>query len=89
MKLVLHRVVSAEINANPVSFKGLESAKAVVTVLVDSLVPTGYMRFAPDSAIITPSFALTNNAHLYRLFHDCRVRVGIHAGGKSSPLLGP
>jgi len=30
--------------------KSLESAKAVVTVLVDSLVPTGYMRFAPDGA---------------------------------------
>jgi hypothetical protein len=30
--------------------KSLESAKAVVTVLVDTLVPTGYVRFAPDGA---------------------------------------
>ncbi|KAI9511698.1 hypothetical protein F5148DRAFT_1169172 [Russula earlei] len=28
----------------------LESAKTVVTVLVDSLVPTGYIHFAPDGA---------------------------------------
>ncbi|KAI9458318.1 hypothetical protein F5148DRAFT_1220785 [Russula earlei] len=26
----------------------VESAKTVVTVLVDSLVPTGYIHFAPD-----------------------------------------
>ena len=30
--------------------KSLESAKTVVTVLIDSLVPTGYIRFAPDGA---------------------------------------
>ena len=30
--------------------KSLESAKAVVTTLVDTLVPTGYVRFAPDGA---------------------------------------
>jgi len=36
---------------------GLESAKAVVTVLVDSLVPTGYMRPAPDSYFMITAFA--------------------------------
>ena len=30
--------------------QSLESAKVVVTVFVESLVPTGYIRFAPDGA---------------------------------------
>ncbi|KAI9507056.1 hypothetical protein F5148DRAFT_1208195 [Russula earlei] len=34
----------------PVFFKRLESAKTVVMVLVDYLVPTDYIRFAPDGA---------------------------------------
>jgi hypothetical protein len=40
-------VLSGGVNTSP---KSLESAKAVVNVLVESLVPTGYIRFAPDSA---------------------------------------
>jgi hypothetical protein len=35
-------------------FQSLDSAKMVVTVLVDSLVPTGYIRFAPDGAFHCP-----------------------------------
>ncbi|KAI0263617.1 fungal-specific transcription factor domain-containing protein [Gloeopeniophorella convolvens] len=35
----------------------LESAKSVVTVLVDSLVPTGYIRFAPDGYFVFAAFA--------------------------------
>jgi hypothetical protein len=42
--------LSAEMNAVIASFKSYESAKTVVTFLVDSLVPTGYIRFAPDGA---------------------------------------
>jgi hypothetical protein len=42
--------VSAKIDCNRAFSKSLESAKTVVTVLVDSLVPTGYIRFAPDGA---------------------------------------
>ncbi|KAI0048449.1 hypothetical protein FA95DRAFT_1490742 [Auriscalpium vulgare] len=37
--------------------KCLEAAKAVVTVFVDSLCPTGYIRFAPDSYFMFASFA--------------------------------
>ncbi|KAI9439194.1 fungal-specific transcription factor domain-containing protein [Lactarius indigo] len=39
--------------------RSLDCAKAVVTVLVDSLVPTGYIRFAPDGALlrVSPRFA--------------------------------
>jgi hypothetical protein len=37
--------------------KSLESAKTVVTVLVDSLVPTGYIRFAPDGYFVFAAFA--------------------------------
>jgi hypothetical protein len=40
----------AEVNVNSELMKSLESAQAVVTVLVDVLVPTGYIRFAPDGA---------------------------------------
>jgi hypothetical protein len=50
VRILLRHAVSAEINANPAFSKSLESAKAVVTVLVDSLVPTGYIRYAPDGA---------------------------------------
>jgi len=44
------RALSAETDVNWHFLKSLESAKAVVTVLVDTLVPTGYVRFAPDGA---------------------------------------
>ncbi|KAI9447292.1 hypothetical protein F5148DRAFT_1371274 [Russula earlei] len=37
--------------------RSLESAKTVVTVLVDSLVPTGYIRFAPDGYFVFAAFA--------------------------------
>ncbi|KAI0251644.1 fungal-specific transcription factor domain-containing protein [Lactifluus subvellereus] len=37
--------------------RSLENAKAVVTVLVDSLVPTGYIRFAPDGYFVFAAFA--------------------------------
>ncbi|KAH9995295.1 fungal-specific transcription factor domain-containing protein [Russula vinacea] len=37
--------------------KSLESAKNVVTVLIDSLVPTGYIRFAPDGYFVFAAFA--------------------------------
>ncbi|KAI0284529.1 hypothetical protein BC826DRAFT_146946 [Russula brevipes] len=37
--------------------KSLESAKTVVTALVDSLVPTGYIRFAPDGYFVFATFA--------------------------------
>jgi hypothetical protein len=37
--------------------RSLESAKAVVTVLVDTLVPTGYVRFAPDGYFVFAAFA--------------------------------
>ncbi|KAH8976971.1 fungal-specific transcription factor domain-containing protein [Lactarius hatsudake] len=37
--------------------RSLDCAKAVVTVLVDSLVPTGYIRFAPDSYFVFAAFA--------------------------------
>jgi hypothetical protein len=50
-RISLCRAVSgADINVNSGFMKSLESAKAVVTVLVDVLVPTGYIRFAPDGA---------------------------------------
>ncbi|KAI9451639.1 hypothetical protein F5148DRAFT_1152419 [Russula earlei] len=42
--------LSCIVGMTPVFFKSLESAKTVVTVLVDSLVPTGYIHFAPDGA---------------------------------------
>jgi hypothetical protein len=35
----------------------LESAKTVVNVLVESLVPTGYIRFAPDGYFVFAAFA--------------------------------
>jgi hypothetical protein len=41
---------SVKINDDWAFSKSLESAKTVVTVLVDHLVPTGYIRFAPDGA---------------------------------------
>jgi len=37
--------------------RSLESAKTVVTTLVDSLVPTGYIRFAPDGYFVFAAFA--------------------------------
>ncbi|KAH9051379.1 fungal-specific transcription factor domain-containing protein [Lactarius deliciosus] len=37
--------------------RSLDCAKAVVTVLVDSLVPTGYIRFAPDGYFVFAAFA--------------------------------
>jgi len=37
--------------------ESLESARAVVTVLVDVLVPTGYIRFAPDGYFVFAAFA--------------------------------
>ncbi|KAH9024620.1 fungal-specific transcription factor domain-containing protein [Lactarius pseudohatsudake] len=37
--------------------RSLECAKTVVTVLVDSLVPTGYIRFAPDGYFVFAAFA--------------------------------
>ncbi|KAL0567880.1 hypothetical protein V5O48_014114 [Marasmius crinis-equi] len=37
--------------------KCLESAKRVVTYMVDSLAPSGYMRYAPDGHFVTASFA--------------------------------
>ena len=40
-------VLSGGVNT---SSQSLESAKTVVNVLVESLVPTGYIRFAPDGA---------------------------------------
>jgi hypothetical protein len=49
--------LSAEFNANLAFSKSLESAKTVVTVLVDSLVPTGYIRFAPDGYFVFAAFA--------------------------------
>lgn len=50
--IFLRIAVSAEIDidCDPALLKSLESAKTVVTTLVDSLVPTGYIRFAPDGA---------------------------------------
>jgi hypothetical protein len=47
VRFLPRHAVPAGINA---SWQSLESAKAVVTVLVESLVPTGYIRFAPDGA---------------------------------------
>jgi len=41
-------VSGADVNVNSGFMKSLESARAVVTVLVDVLVPTGYIRFVPD-----------------------------------------
>jgi hypothetical protein len=41
----------------PDIFQSLESAKMVVTVLVDTLVPTGYIRYAPDGAWTALCFA--------------------------------
>jgi len=37
--------------------RSLESAKIVVTVFVESLVPTGYIRFAPDGYFVFAAFA--------------------------------
>lgn len=37
--------------------RSLDSAKTVVTVLVDSLVPLGYIRFAPDGYFVFAAFA--------------------------------
>ncbi|KAI9453369.1 hypothetical protein F5148DRAFT_1151977 [Russula earlei] len=37
--------------------KSLESAKTIVTVFVDSLVPTGYICFAPDGYLVFAVFA--------------------------------
>uniref|UniRef100_A0A0W0G6S0 Xylanolytic transcriptional activator regulatory domain-containing protein n=1 Tax=Moniliophthora roreri TaxID=221103 RepID=A0A0W0G6S0_MONRR len=37
--------------------KCLESAKAVITCMVDSLAPSGYMRYAPDGHFVFASFA--------------------------------
>ncbi|KAF8264089.1 fungal-specific transcription factor domain-containing protein [Lactarius quietus] len=37
--------------------RSLESAKTVVNVLVESLVPTGYIRFAPDGYFVFAAFA--------------------------------
>ncbi|KAI9453363.1 hypothetical protein F5148DRAFT_1233027, partial [Russula earlei] len=46
--------------------RSLESAKTVVTVLVDSLVPTGYIRFAPDGYFVFAAFA---SAFMLKLLH--------------------
>ncbi|KAH9162835.1 fungal-specific transcription factor domain-containing protein [Lactarius sanguifluus] len=37
--------------------RSLDCAKTVVTVLVDTLVPTGYIRFAPDGYFVFAAFA--------------------------------
>ncbi|KAI0284531.1 hypothetical protein BC826DRAFT_1109669 [Russula brevipes] len=37
--------------------QGRKVPKAVVTALVDSLVPTGYIRFAPDGYFVFAAFA--------------------------------
>ncbi|KAI9451605.1 hypothetical protein F5148DRAFT_1238863, partial [Russula earlei] len=37
--------------------RSLKSAKTVVTVLVDSLVPTGSIHFAPDGYFVFSAFA--------------------------------
>lgn len=37
--------------------RSLESAKTVVTVLIDTLVPTGYIRYAPDGYFVFAAFA--------------------------------
>ena len=51
VRILLRSALPAETNRQRCLFqKSLESAKAVVTVLVDNLVPTGYIRFAPDGA---------------------------------------
>ncbi len=34
-----------------------ESAKAVILTLIDSLIPTGYMRTSPDGHFVFASFA--------------------------------
>jgi hypothetical protein len=52
-------VSGAEVNVNSGVMKSLESAQAVVTVLVDVLVPTGYIRFAPDG--VYPSASLLSS----------------------------
>ncbi|KAI9450174.1 hypothetical protein F5148DRAFT_1291014 [Russula earlei] len=46
--------------------RSLESAKTVVTVLVDSLVPTGYIRFAPDGYFVFAAFASAFTLKLLR-----------------------
>jgi hypothetical protein len=48
VRIIIHRVIFGENLTGPGIRQSLESAKAVVTVLIDSLVPTGYIRFAPD-----------------------------------------
>jgi len=48
VRIIPRHIVSAKINANRCFLKGLDSAKTVVTVLIDTLVPTGYIRYAPD-----------------------------------------
>jgi len=48
VRALLHPVVSSISDDTPILLKSLESAMAVITIFVDSLVPTGYMRFAPE-----------------------------------------
>ncbi|KAI9450175.1 hypothetical protein F5148DRAFT_1370891 [Russula earlei] len=48
--------------------RSLESAKTVVTVLVDSLVPTGYIRFSPDGYFVFAAFASACMLKLYSRF---------------------
>ncbi|KAI9508722.1 hypothetical protein F5148DRAFT_1283660 [Russula earlei] len=49
----------------------LESAKTVVMVLVDSFVPTGYIRFAPHGYFVFAAFA---SAFILKLLHPERSR---------------
>ncbi|KAI9511830.1 hypothetical protein F5148DRAFT_1146554 [Russula earlei] len=47
--------------------RSLESAKTVVTVLVDSLVPTGHIRFAPSGYFVFAAFASAFMLKVYQV----------------------
>ncbi|KAI9452824.1 hypothetical protein F5148DRAFT_1370318 [Russula earlei] len=55
--------------------RSLESAKTVVTVLVDSLVPTGHIHFAPDGCFV---FAAFTSAFILKLLRpECVITPGL------------
>jgi len=59
--------------------ESLESARAVVTVLVDVLVPTGYIRFAPDGYFVFAAFASAFMLKLLRKECSKFITAGLEA----------
>jgi hypothetical protein len=64
-------------------FQCLTTAKSVVLDMIEGLIPSGYMRYAPDGKKMRsqPIAGLTNAIH--RSFYLCILRVSIPSQSKS------